>query len=135
MARSSASSYLVLFLLLVVLAQGAYVGIGLYLAPQVASLSSTVARAGDVLTIQGSNFAHDPWENTVLFGNQSGKVTKATTSTIEVEVPEIAGLGAGASKAMLRVVVGSRVSAPYEIGLALRVAERPSPEPTPIPPT
>ena len=135
MARSSASSYLVVFLLLLVLAQGAYVGIGFYLAPQVASVSSTTARAGEVLTIQGSNFARDPWDNTVLFGNQSGKVTKATTSTIEVEVPEIAGLGAGASKVPLRVLVGSRVSVPFEIGLAMPVAKAPSPEPTPAPPT
>lgn len=134
MARSSSSSFLVVVLLLLVLAQGAYVGIGFYLAPEIASVSSTVARAGDVLTIQGSNFARDPWDNTVLFGNQSGKVTKGTTSTIEVEVPEIAGLGAGASKVPLRVVVGRRVSTAFEIGLAVQVAEAPSPEPTPVPP-
>jgi hypothetical protein len=135
MARSSASFYLAGFLLLLLLAQGAYVGIGLYLTPQVASLSPTVARAGEVLTIQGSNFARDPWDNTVLFGNHSGKVTKATTSTIEVEVPEIAGLGAGASKVPVRVVVGTRVSVPFEIDLAVPVAVAASPEPPPVPPT
>jgi hypothetical protein len=136
MARaSSASSFLVIFLLLVVLAQGAYVGIGLYLVPQVFSVSATVARPGDVLTIQGSNFARDPWDNTVLFGNQSAKVTKATPSAIEVVVPEVGGLGANASKTTLRVVVGSRVSAAFEIGLAVAVAAAPSPEPPSAPPT
>src|SRR6266540_2331300 len=85
--RGATSSYFVLFLLLLVLAQGAYVGIGLYLAPTVANVLPNPARAGSVITIHGTNFASDAWDNAVLFGNQSGKVTRTTASTIEVELP------------------------------------------------
>lgn len=129
---SRGPSYLALFLLLLVLGLGAYVGLGLYLTPQVASVNPRSAKAGDVVTIQGAKFARDTWDNVVLFGNQSAKVTKATVSSLEAEVPEIAGLGAGPSKVMVRVVVGGRVSLPFEMGLTVAVVE-PSPEPTPPP--
>lgn len=130
---SRGPSYLALFLLLLVLGLGAYVGIGLYLTPQVASVSPRTARAGDLVTIQGANFARDAWDNVVLFGNQSARVTKATAGTLEAEMPEIVGPGAGASKVSVRVVVGGRVSLPFEMGLSVAVAEA-SPEPTPPPP-
>src|SRR6266540_558701 len=133
--RGATSSYFVLFLLLLVLAQGAYVGIGLYLAPTVANVLPNPARAGSVITIHGTNFASDAWDNAVLFGNQSGKVTRTTASTIEVELPPPTGGGAGPTHAVVRVVVGGRVSAPFEITLAPSVAAAPSPEPTPPLPT
>ena len=119
-----------LSLLLLVLGQGAYVGIGLYLTPQVAGITPGTAKAGDVVTIRGANFAHDAWDNVVLFGNQSARVTKANAGALEAEVPAIVGLGAGASKTSVRVVVGSRVSSPFEMGLIVAVAEA-SPEPPP----
>ncbi len=119
-----------LFLLLLVLGPGAYVGIGLYLTPQVAGVSPRAAKAGDRVTIQGANFARDAWDNVVLFGNQSARVTRATASTLEAEVPEIVGMGAGASKVSVRVVVGSRVSSPFEMGLIVAAAAA-SPEPAP----
>jgi len=133
--RGATSSYFVLFLLLLVLAQGAYVGIGLYLAPTVANVLPNPARAGSVITIHGTNFASDVWDNAVLFGNQSGKVTRTTASTIEVELPPPTGGDAGPTHAVVRVVVGGRVSAPFEITLAPSVAAAPSPEPTPPLPT
>ena len=119
-----------LFLLLLVLGQGAYVGIGLYLTPQVAGVTPSTAKAGDLVTIRGANFAPDAWENVVLFGNQSARVTKANPGTLEAEVPAIVGLGAGDSKMSVRVVVGSRVSSPFEMGLIVAVAAA-SPEPAP----
>lgn len=122
-----------LFLLLLVLGQGAYIGIGLYLTPQVAAVSPRAAKAGDLVTIQGANFARYAWDNVVLFGNQSARVTKATAGALEAEVPEIVGLGPGASKVSVRVVVGGRVSSPFEMGLVVAVAAA-SPEPT-SPPT
>jgi hypothetical protein len=129
---SRGPSYLALFLLLLVLGLAAYVGIGLYLTPQVASVNPRSARAGDLVTIQGANFARDAWDNVVLFGNQSARVTKAAPGALEAEVPEIVGPGAGASKVSVRVVVGSRVSRPFEMGLIVAVAEA-SPEPIPSP--
>ncbi len=132
--RAATSSYFVLFLLLLVLAQGAYVGIGLYLTPTVANIVPNPARAGGVITIHGTNFAADAWDNAVLFGNQSGKVTKTTSSTIEVELPPSAGSGGGATPAVVRVVVGGRVSVPFEITIVPSVAVVPSPEPAPAPP-
>ncbi|PYQ18962.1 MAG: hypothetical protein DMF79_13695, partial [Acidobacteria bacterium] len=131
--RGATSSYFVLFLLLLVLAQGAYVGIGLYLTPTVANVLPNPARAGGVITIHGSNFAADAWDNAVLFGNQSGKVTRTTASTIEVELPP--GGSAGTTHAVVRVVVGGRVSAPFEITIAPSVAAVSSPEPPPPTPT
>src|SRR5512132_4198275 len=107
---SRGSSYMALFLLLLVLGQGAYVGLGLYLTPQIVGVTPGMARAGDVGTIRRTNFASDAWENVVLFGNQSARVTKANPGAIEAEVPAIVGLGAGAAKMSVRVVVGSRVS-------------------------
>jgi len=133
--RGATSSYFVLFLLLLVLAQGAYVGIGLYLTPTVANVVPNPARGGSLITIHGTNFAADAWDNAVLFGNQSGRVTRTTSSTIEVELPPREGGGAGTTRAVLRVVVGGRVSAPFEITLAPSLAAAPSPEPTPPPPT
>jgi hypothetical protein len=132
--RAASSSFFVLFLLLLVLAQGAYVGIGLYLTPTVANIVPNPARAGSAITIHGTNFAADAWDNAVLFGNQSGKVTKTTSSTIEVELPPPAGSGALATRAVVRVVVGGRVSVPFEIAIVPSVAAAPSPVPTPFPP-
>ena len=133
MATSRGSSYVALFLLLVVLAQGAYVGIGFYLAPQVARISPSPARPGELVTLHGANFGRDPWDNAVLFGNRSARVNKATPAAIEVEVPPLEGLPPGTTRVPVRVVVGSRVSAPIEIPLAIPVAAAPSPEPTPEP--
>ncbi len=133
--RGATSSYFVLFLLLLVLAQAAYVGIGLYLTPTVANVLPNPARTGAVITIHGSNFAADAWDNVVLFGNQSGKVTRTTASTIEVELPPPAGGSAGTTHAVVRVVVGGRVSAPFEITIAPSVAAVPSSEPPPPTPT
>jgi IPT/TIG domain-containing protein len=133
---SRGSSQLALFLLVVVLAQGAYVGIGLYLTPAVSSVSPPSATPGQTVTVRGTNFARDAWDNAVLFGSQSGKVTKVTPTGLEVEVPALSGIGSGPARVAVRVVVGSRVSAPFEIAVAAPVAEAPSPEPSvaPTPP-
>jgi IPT/TIG domain-containing protein len=128
---SRGSSYMALFLLLLVLGQGAYIGIGLYLTPQVAGITPGTAKAGDVVTIRGANFAPYAWDNVVLFGNQSARVRKANPGVLEAEVPALVGLGAGPSKTSVRVVVGSRVSSPFEMGLIVAVVAEASPEPVP----
>lgn len=130
------SSLVLLLLLLLVLAQGAYVGIDLYLTPMVAAVLPSPAKPGDVVKIQGANFAPEAWDNAVLFGSQSGRITKATPTALEVEVPELAGVGAGGTQLAVRVVVGGRVSAPFGIRLAppvLTAASPGPPEPSPTP--
>lgn len=64
-------------------------------APVVLSVSATVVRPGDMITIVGENFSAVPQFNRVVFNNELAKVTPvaAATDTLVVAVPDYAVSG------------------------------------------
>ncbi|HUP89589.1 MAG TPA: IPT/TIG domain-containing protein, partial [Longimicrobiales bacterium] len=56
-------------------------------APAITTVSNTSPKAGDTITINGTNFSPTADENIVLFGGFRGKVITATTTQLRVVVP------------------------------------------------
>ena len=55
--------------------------------PKVVSASPLRVRAGQVLTIRGENFGAQPQDSSARFDGKPGRVIRASTDQIEVEVP------------------------------------------------
>jgi len=55
--------------------------------PQLSSLSSTSARGGDTLRVQGTGFSPTAIQNVVLFSGIRGNVVSASAAELRVEVP------------------------------------------------
>lgn len=83
--------------------------------PQIASFSPLSGKAGDVITIQGSNFDPTPSNNTVKFNGTDAVVSPGSTTTeLIVTVP------AGATTGNITVTVGAFTatsSTPFTINL------------------
>lgn len=56
-------------------------------APNIASVTPSVFKAGDTVTIAGANFSTTAEENIILFGGFRGKVVTATQTQLRVVVP------------------------------------------------
>ncbi len=60
------------------------------LQPTLQSVAPQSATAGSTVVITGSNFSDQPGDHTVLFGGLRGRVTAATATRLDVEVPRCA---------------------------------------------
>jgi hypothetical protein len=86
-------------------------------APKVAQVSPSRVRVGQRATVTGSGFSDDPTGIRVVFGNAAATVVSATSTRLEVEVPE-AVIEAGAERSVPVVVrKGGRESEPIEISV------------------
>jgi hypothetical protein len=86
-------------------------------APKVEQVSPSRVRVGQRATVTGSGFSSETTGNRVLFGNAAATVVSASSTRLEVEVPE-AVVEAGAERRMPVVVKkGNRESEPIEISV------------------
>jgi hypothetical protein len=86
-------------------------------APKVQQVSPSRVRVGQRATITGSGFSSDATGNNVIFGNAAATVVSASSTQLEVEVPE-AVVEAGAERRVPVVVKkGSRQSEPVEVSV------------------
>lgn len=60
--------------------------------PQITSLPDQ-AEVGELITIAGENFSETASENTVYFGTDPQNVEASSTTSLDVVVPEVSGLG------------------------------------------
>ncbi len=102
------------------LAVGGWYAWGLMKTPKAASLSPTRAAAGQVVALSGENFAPDPAGNVVKVGSASARVTTASPTRIEFELPAVAGAAGQDQKLAVTVDVGGRVSNPVDLAVYQR---------------
>ncbi|MCL4818052.1 MAG: IPT/TIG domain-containing protein [Vicinamibacteria bacterium] len=105
---------------LLALAAGGWYAWGLMKAPKAASLSPTRAAAGQVVALTGENFAPDAAGNVVKVGTTSARVTSATATRIEFELPAVSGAAGQDQKLAVTVDVGGRVSNPVDLAVYQR---------------
>jgi hypothetical protein len=109
--RGSAASVVALLLLAALMALAAYVAWGLFLTPQLLAVRPDPVAAKTTVTLHGGRFATSPGQNIVLFGDQTGRVIRATPSELDAVVPDL-GLPPGRqARVPVRVLV-ARVRAP-----------------------
>lgn len=65
--------------------------------PLLSRISPTTARVGDTIVLEGQGFDSSLEGNVVYFGDYSGRLMKASSHRLEVEVPDI-GLAVGAQE-------------------------------------
>ena len=86
-------------------------------APKVEQISPARVRVGQRATLTGSGFSDDPGDLAVAFGSAAATVLSASSTRLEVEVPE-AVVEAGAERRVPVVVrKGDRESEPIEIAV------------------
>lgn len=73
-------------------------------SPSITGFSPTSGPVGTAVTINGENFSATPANNTVKFGTATATVGSATTSSLQVTVPE------GAQTAKISVTVGGETA-------------------------
>jgi hypothetical protein len=117
-AGSAATSLVILFGLALVLVLGGYVGWNYMQTPTLNEISPNPARAGDTVTLRGDRFSSDLGGNIVLFGDRSGKIVRATTTLLEVQVPEVGMMLGEQVRVPVRVFSRDRVSGPVDILIA-----------------
>jgi hypothetical protein len=105
---------------LLALAAGGWYAWGLMKTPKAASLSPTRAAAGQILAISGENFAPDAAGNVVKVGSASARVTTASPTRIEFELPAVPAAAGRDQKLAVTVDVGGRVSNPVELAVYQR---------------
>jgi hypothetical protein len=128
--RGSAAGVVALLLLVVVLALGAYIAWGLFLTPQLLAVRPDPVAAGSSVTLHGGRFGASPGQNIVLFGDQTGRVVRATPTELDAVVPDL-GLPAGRqARVPVRVLVDGRASESVEVTIGV-VPPPPIPAPTP----
>jgi FG-GAP-like repeat/IPT/TIG domain/Secretion system C-terminal sorting domain len=59
----------------------------IYQAPTIIAVSPTSAKAGDAITVTGTNFSSTIADNAVFFGGAKATVTAATTTTLNITLP------------------------------------------------
>lgn len=57
--------------------------------PELLAVKPNKTESGQTITLSGKNFAKDPAGNSVLFGAMPGKVTQATATSLQVQVPAL----------------------------------------------
>lgn len=97
-------------------------GVGAYLlarhrgAPRIEGVSSVRVAPGEKITVTGRNFSAEASGNVVRFGGQKeGRLLKASSVRLEVEVPELPIPVGRPSSIPLAVKVGGRESKPVQI--------------------
>jgi hypothetical protein len=83
--------------------------------PRIESVSPQRTHTGQTVTLLGSHFASSPQDNTVLFGERRANVVQASSSRLEVEVPQLPLLAGRDGQFSLTVLVGGRSSDPVPI--------------------
>jgi len=61
--------------------------------PIITSFSPSSASIGATITISGNNFSTTPFDNIVRFGNVTGSIVSATTTSLSVTIPKGASYG------------------------------------------
>ena len=79
------------------------------------SVEPTRVRVGQHATLSGSGFASDPAGQTVVFGDREAKVLQATSSRLEVEVPETVVAAGSESRVPVVVRAKGKSSAVVEV--------------------
>lgn len=128
--RGSAAGVVALLLLVLCLALGAYIAWGLFLTPQLVAVRPDPVAAGSSVTLHGGRFGSSPGQNIVIFGDQTGRVVRATPTELDAVVPDL-GLPAGRqARVPVRVLVDGRASESVELTIGV-VPPPPIPAPTP----
>jgi len=101
----------IVVVVLVILGAAAFVlmrGVG---GPSIESIAPTRARAGEVVTLTGKNFASTPESNLVRFeGTRDGRVVSATKTQLQVEVPDVPAAIGRPNRVPVTVTVDGRTS-------------------------
>jgi len=79
--------------------------------PSIQSIAPSRARAGEVITLSGKNFSSTPASNVVRFeGTHEGRVVSATSSQLQVEVPDVPAAIGRPNRVPVTVTVDGRTS-------------------------
>jgi hypothetical protein len=115
------------------MALSAYVAWNLFLTPQLTGIRPNPVEAKTTVTLTGGRFAPSAGGNIVLFGDQTGRVIRATATELDAVVPDL-GLPPGRqARVPVRVLVDGRASDALELTIGVVPLPPPAPEPTPVP--
>jgi hypothetical protein len=89
----------------------------LFRSVELGEVSPSRVRVGQRATLTGSGFASDPNGNAVLFGDQPARVLQASSTRLEVEVPEAVAEAGTERKVAVVVKRGSLESRPVEVSV------------------
>ena len=79
--------------------------------PSIDSITPSRARTGEILTVTGKNFSPTPSSNLVRFeGSRDGRVVSATSTQLQVEVPDVPAAIGRPNRVPVTVTVGERTS-------------------------
>lgn len=86
-------------------------------APKLESVSPGRVHVGQPLVLAGRNFGADAPSNIVLLGEKTARILKASTTRLEVEVPELTAAPGRDTKVPVRVRVADRETPALEVAL------------------
>jgi hypothetical protein len=89
----------------------------LFRSVELGGVSPSRVRVGQRATLTGSGFASDPAGNAVLFGDQPARVLQASSTRLEVEVPEAVAEAGAERKVAVVVKRGSLTSRAVEVSV------------------
>lgn len=101
----------------VVLAAGAYFGLGLFGTPRITALQPARATIGDTIRVSGRNFGSSA---SVTIGGRPTKVTAASSTELTVVVPEVPARSGQDTPTPVVVRSGDRESEPVALAVSLR---------------
>ena len=79
--------------------------------PSIQSIAPSRARAGEIVTLAGKNFSSTPASNQVRFeGSHDGRVVSATSTQLQVEVPDLPAAIGRPNRVPVTVTVDGRTS-------------------------
>jgi hypothetical protein len=89
-------------------------------APSIGGIEPGRVRVGDAITLTGRNFSTEPGGNIVQFeGARAGRVLQASSTRLQVEVPEIPSAPGRPNRVPVTVTVDGRQSDPMDIAVYL----------------
>jgi len=89
-------------------------------APSIGGIEPGRVRVGDAITLTGRNFSTEPGGNIVQFeGARAGRVLRASSTRLQVEVPEIPSAPGRPNRVPVTVTVDGRQSDPMDISVYL----------------
>jgi hypothetical protein len=89
-------------------------------APAIGAIEPGRVRAGDAITLTGRNFSTEPGGNIVQFeGARAGRVLQASSTRLQVEVPDIPSAPGRPNRVPVTVTVDGRQSDPMDIAVYL----------------
>jgi hypothetical protein len=105
---------------LVVVLAGSFVLTRVLGAPSIRGIDPGRVRAGDAITLTGRNFSVEPGRNVVQFeGARAGRVLQASSTRLQVEVPDIPSAPGRPNRVPVTVTVDGRESDPMDIAVYL----------------